>query len=238
MVDLAPGPVAAGPGGTHRPQAISRARIERIRRPCDAWAAVLATPPIAPGLPAPRPEDSLMTTTNGGAAGAAAARGQCGAPQLNVLAQYVKDLSFENPNAPRSLQQQQQAAADQHPDQRQRQAAGRATTTRSSSRSRAGPRCRAPVPVQLRPALCRRVPHRERAAGQPARDHHDRVPAAAVPVRARADRDRGAQWRLPAADDRSGGFRVALPPEDRREPAAAGCPRLRRAGPTAGASAR
>jgi preprotein translocase subunit SecB len=28
------------------------------------------------------------------------------APQLNVLAQYVKDLSFENPNAPRSLQQQ------------------------------------------------------------------------------------------------------------------------------------
>ncbi|MBL8573457.1 MAG: protein-export chaperone SecB [Hyphomicrobiaceae bacterium] len=25
------------------------------------------------------------------------------APQLNVLAQYVKDLSFENPNAPQSL---------------------------------------------------------------------------------------------------------------------------------------
>src|SRR5436309_14188834 len=29
-------------------------------------------------------------------------------PQLNVLAQYTKDLSFENPNAPSSLQQQQQ----------------------------------------------------------------------------------------------------------------------------------
>jgi preprotein translocase subunit SecB len=29
-------------------------------------------------------------------------------PQLNVLAQYTKDLSFENPNAPGSLQQQQQ----------------------------------------------------------------------------------------------------------------------------------
>jgi preprotein translocase subunit SecB len=29
-------------------------------------------------------------------------------PQLNVLAQYVKDLSFENPNAPGALQQQQQ----------------------------------------------------------------------------------------------------------------------------------
>jgi preprotein translocase subunit SecB len=32
-------------------------------------------------------------------------------PQLNVLAQYTKDLSFENPNAPGSLQQQQQQPA-------------------------------------------------------------------------------------------------------------------------------
>jgi preprotein translocase subunit SecB len=32
-------------------------------------------------------------------------------PQLNVLAQYTKDLSFENPNAPSSLQQQQQQPA-------------------------------------------------------------------------------------------------------------------------------
>ncbi len=49
-----------------------------------------------------------MATTNGGPAqnvpdGAA--------PQLNVLAQYIKDFSFENPNAPRSLQQQSQAPA-------------------------------------------------------------------------------------------------------------------------------
>jgi len=29
-------------------------------------------------------------------------------PQLNVIAQYTKDLSFENPNAPRSLAPQQQ----------------------------------------------------------------------------------------------------------------------------------
>ncbi len=28
-------------------------------------------------------------------------------PQLNVLAQYIKDFSFENPNAPRSLQPSQ-----------------------------------------------------------------------------------------------------------------------------------
>ena len=30
------------------------------------------------------------------------------APSLNALAQYIKDLSFENPNAPRSLTPQQQ----------------------------------------------------------------------------------------------------------------------------------
>ena len=32
-------------------------------------------------------------------------------PQLNVLAQYIKDLSFENPNAPRSLMPQQDQPA-------------------------------------------------------------------------------------------------------------------------------
>src|SRR5437879_8590148 len=33
------------------------------------------------------------------------------APQLNVLAQYTKDLSFENPNAPASLAPLQQQPA-------------------------------------------------------------------------------------------------------------------------------
>ena len=37
-----------------------------------------------------------MTTTNGGS-------GENLAPQLNVVSQYIKDFSFENPNAPRSL---------------------------------------------------------------------------------------------------------------------------------------
>jgi preprotein translocase subunit SecB len=41
-----------------------------------------------------------MSTTNGGPAGAAAQDTQ---PQLNVVGQYIKDFSFENPNAPRSL---------------------------------------------------------------------------------------------------------------------------------------
>ncbi|HZP74556.1 MAG TPA: protein-export chaperone SecB [Pseudolabrys sp.] len=44
-----------------------------------------------------------MSTTNGGPA-----PGQDLPPQLNVLAQYIKDFSFENPNAPRSLAPAQQ----------------------------------------------------------------------------------------------------------------------------------
>ena len=66
---------------------------------------MLATPPKARPSRA-KPELATMTTTNGGGAQGGAQANQA-APQLNVLAQYVKDLSFENPNAPRSLQQQQ-----------------------------------------------------------------------------------------------------------------------------------
>jgi preprotein translocase subunit SecB len=43
----------------------------------------------------------MTTTTNGGP-------GDDKPPQLNVLAQYIKDFSFENPNAPRSLTPTQQ----------------------------------------------------------------------------------------------------------------------------------
>jgi preprotein translocase subunit SecB len=42
----------------------------------------------------------MNTTTNGGPT-------QQNLPQLNVLAQFIKDFSFENPNAPRSLQPSQ-----------------------------------------------------------------------------------------------------------------------------------
>ena len=49
-----------------------------------------------------------MSTTNGGAEGAADTNEtQAAVAQLNVLAQYIKDFSFENPNAPRSLTPQQ-----------------------------------------------------------------------------------------------------------------------------------
>lgn len=42
-----------------------------------------------------------MTTTNGGPA-------MDVQPQLNVVAQYIKDFSFENPNAPQSLTARQE----------------------------------------------------------------------------------------------------------------------------------
>jgi preprotein translocase subunit SecB len=52
-------------------------------------------------------EDS--TTANSGSAGAASENADGKAPALNILAQYVKDLSFENPGAPRSLGQRDKA---------------------------------------------------------------------------------------------------------------------------------
>ncbi|MDB5590200.1 protein-export chaperone SecB [Enterovirga sp.] len=52
----------------------------------------------------------MAETPAGNGAHPAAAQAQAGeGPQLNALAQYAKDISFENPNAPRSLQPQQQS---------------------------------------------------------------------------------------------------------------------------------
>jgi preprotein translocase subunit SecB len=56
-----------------------------------------------------------MTTGNGGTNGGpaqpqGAAPGEAAPPQLNVLAQYIKDFSFENPNAPKALRPNQQPA--------------------------------------------------------------------------------------------------------------------------------
>jgi len=48
----------------------------------------------------------MTTTTNGGGAAPAAPQGT--APNLSVIVQYIKDFSFENPNAPNALMQQQQ----------------------------------------------------------------------------------------------------------------------------------
>jgi preprotein translocase subunit SecB len=47
----------------------------------------------------------MAISTNGGETGSPP---QEAAPQLIILAQYIKDLSFENPNAPKSLMQNEQ----------------------------------------------------------------------------------------------------------------------------------
>src|SRR5689334_7087489 len=53
---------------------------------------------------------SSPTNGNGGQTPAAPPpQGQPGQAQFRVAAQYTKDFSFENPNAPQSLMQQQQA---------------------------------------------------------------------------------------------------------------------------------
>jgi preprotein translocase subunit SecB len=46
---------------------------------------------------------ATTSPTNGGQASADKPDAADKPPQLNVLAQYIKDFSFENPNAPRSL---------------------------------------------------------------------------------------------------------------------------------------
>jgi preprotein translocase subunit SecB len=49
-----------------------------------------------------------MTSTTNGGPGQPGQQPQQPVPQLSVVGQYVKDFSFENPNAPRSLSQQTQ----------------------------------------------------------------------------------------------------------------------------------
>lgn len=51
-----------------------------------------------------------MTDTN--EAGAQPQAGEAPAPGMNILGQYIKDLSFENPNSPQSLQQGEQPKLD------------------------------------------------------------------------------------------------------------------------------
>jgi preprotein translocase subunit SecB len=75
-------------------------KLAALQRPVRDWGyrhCSPACPVIAkPGTPAREPETS-MATTNGGP------QPQMAMPQIGVLAQYVKDWSFENPHAPRSM---------------------------------------------------------------------------------------------------------------------------------------
>jgi preprotein translocase subunit SecB len=69
---------------------------------------VLATTPFKSGARNMTPEDRMSITNGGQDSGPAQNQAQNPVPQLHVLAQYIKDFSFENPNAPRSLNPGQQ----------------------------------------------------------------------------------------------------------------------------------
>src|SRR5579862_8597433 len=64
-----------------------------VPRHCSRLRRMLAKPAQA---------EITMSTTNGGPAPQSGAA-QTPVPQIGVLMQYVKDFSFENPNAPRAL---------------------------------------------------------------------------------------------------------------------------------------
>jgi preprotein translocase subunit SecB len=77
----------------------SHAEIGSIGVPIAAQEAPLfaSLPYVSQAATFARGSETGMSTTNGGP------QPQMAMPQIGVLAQYVKDLSFENPHAPRSM---------------------------------------------------------------------------------------------------------------------------------------
>ena len=105
----------------------------------------------------------MSMPTNGGPAGHPDRRRK--PPQLNVLAQYIKDFSFENPNAPRSLQPaQQQPTINIQINVSAKPLAENDVEVELKLDGKAESVGQHPVPVRAH--LCGRVPHPERPAGQ------------------------------------------------------------------------
>lgn len=65
--------------------------------------------------------DTPQTPASGAATGPADTGARPAAPQIQIAAQYVKDLSFENPNAPHSLSAGQQPQVSVNVDVRTNQ---------------------------------------------------------------------------------------------------------------------
>jgi preprotein translocase subunit SecB len=98
------------------PQGGVRTAFPRLRPIGAAPPEASLSPPTACVSDTARNEQTapgdFMSSTNGGqTANPANAPAGDTPPQLNVLAQYIKDFSFENPNAPRSLAPTQQQPA-------------------------------------------------------------------------------------------------------------------------------
>ena len=116
-------------------------------------------------------------------------------PQVAIITQYVKDLSFENPNAPGSLQVQSQPRIDVNVGVNARKAADDVYEVELKISAK---------------ALCRPVWPQECAGRSHRALLHHRRPADPVPVRPPHHRGRRARRRLPAADARSDRFRRAV----------------------------
>ena len=144
-----------------------------------------------------------MTDTNGGQTGAA--------PALNCLVQYCKDLSFENPNAPRSLGPQEAGPnISIQVNVNAKQLADKDFEVEVLLEGSAGEGANLLFKFELTYSGVFRL------VNIPAEQTHPVVmiecPRSAFPLRASDRRRLCAQWRLPAALSRSDRFRRALCP--------------------------
>ena len=151
-----------------------------------------------------------MSTTNGGPAPAPQQQ-----PQLSVVAQYIKDFSFENPNAPQSLTVTTQPQIDIQINVAAKPVAETDIEVTLKLEGKAENNGGLMFRFELEFAGVFRIQNVPQESMN--RGRADRMPAPAVPVRARNRRHHRAQRRLPAAAARSGGFRRPLPPEDGRD---------------------
>ena len=133
-------------------------------------------------------------------------------PQLNVLAQYTKDLSFENPNAPSSLApQQQQPAINIQINVSANNVAENEFEVTLSVEGKAENAGKVMFSFDLAYAGVFRI------VNVPKENLHPLVmiecPRLLVPVRARNHCHRRARWRVPAPDARPRRFRRPVSPE-------------------------
>ena len=155
-----------------------------------------------------------MSTTNGGQGEAPQA------PQLTVLAQYIKDFSFENPNAPQALMQGQQPQINIQINVSAKPMSDTDIEVALKLDGRAQNGETLLFGFELDFAGVFRVTNVPQESSE--RGRADRMSAPPVPLRARDRGDGSAQWGFPAAAARSGGFRCAVPAENGADAAAAG----------------
>ena len=130
---------------------------------------------------------------NGGSAQEAS-----GAPSLNALGQYLKDLSFENPNAPRSLGPQEKAPNIAiQVNVNAKQLAPTDFEVAITLDAKAGEGADVLFKLDVEYAGVFRLTNIPEEQNSP--DRHDRMPASAVSFRSANSRRRHPRWGLPAA---------------------------------------